>query len=49
MFVHYSAIQHAGYKSLNEGQVVEFDIIDGTTGKPQADQVIFAIEPARAA
>ncbi len=38
VFVHYSSIQTDGYKSLKEGQAVEFDIIDGEKG-PQADQV----------
>jgi CspA family cold shock protein len=39
VFVHYSSIQLDGYKSLKEGDPVEFDIVDGTKG-PQADQVI---------
>jgi CspA family cold shock protein len=38
VFVHYSSIQRDGYKSLKEGDEVEFDIIQGTKG-PQADQV----------
>jgi len=38
VFVHFSGIQAGGYKSLNEGDAVEFDIIQGTKG-PQADQV----------
>lgn len=39
VFVHYSAIRGAGYRSLEEGQPVEFDITDGPKG-PQAQDVI---------
>ncbi len=39
LFVHYSAIQSTGYRSLNEGDKVEFEIIDGKKGK-QAGSVI---------
>ena len=38
VFCHYSSIQSEGYKSLNEGDQVEYDIIQGEKG-PQADQV----------
>jgi CspA family cold shock protein len=38
VFVHYSAIQSAGYKTLKEGDEVEFDIVEGQKG-PQADKV----------
>jgi CspA family cold shock protein len=38
MFVHYSAIQAAGYRSLEEGQRVEFDVTEGQKG-PQAANV----------
>ena len=38
VFVHYTSIQRDGYKSLKEGDEVEFDIIQGSKG-PQADQV----------
>ena len=39
LFVHYSAIQSDGYKSLKEGDEVEFDIVEGKKGQ-QADAVI---------
>lgn len=39
VFVHFSAIQQDGYKSLEEGQQVEFDIVDGARG-PQAANVL---------
>ncbi len=39
VFVHFSAIQTDGYKSLEEGQDVEFDVQDGDRG-PQAANVV---------
>ena len=39
IFVHYTAIQGDGFKSLAEGQKVEFEIIEGTKG-PQATKVM---------
>jgi CspA family cold shock protein len=33
VFVHYSNIQGSGYRSLNEGQQVEFDIAPGRKGE----------------
>lgn len=38
VFVHFSAIQEDGFKSLAEGQAVEFEIVDGARG-PQAANV----------
>ena len=38
VFVHFSAIQMDGYRSLEEGQRVEFDITQGERG-PQAESV----------
>ena len=39
VFVHFSAIQSQGYKSLSEGQRVQFDVEKGPRG-PQAIHVI---------
>ena len=39
VFVHFSAIQDEGFKTLNEGQDVEFEIDEGARG-PQAANVI---------
>ena len=39
VFVHFSAIQDDGFKTLNEGQAVEFEIVDGARG-PQAANVV---------
>ena len=38
VFAHYSAIQADGYRSLDENQRVEFEIVQGAKG-PQADQI----------
>jgi CspA family cold shock protein len=38
-FVHHSAIQGEGFKSLKEGQRVEFDVVDGKKG-PAAENVV---------
>ena len=41
VFCHYSAIQAEGkYKTLKDGQAVEFDVIAGETGRPQAAMVV---------
>ena len=39
VFCHFSSIQSDGYKSLKEGDAVEFTIVQGEKG-PQADKVI---------
>lgn len=39
VFVHYSAIQSGGFKTLSEGQAVEFTVTQGQKG-PQAENVI---------
>ena len=39
VFVHFSAIQGDGFKTLEEGQEVEFEIVEGNRG-PQASNVI---------
>ena len=39
VFVHFSAISGEGYKSLEEGQRVEFEVVEGSKG-PQAANVV---------
>ena len=41
VFVHFSAIQSEGYKTLEEGQEVEFEVVQGAKG-PQAANVVKA-------
>jgi len=41
VFIHYSAIASEGYRSLDEGDIVEFEIVQGKKG-PQAANVIKA-------
>ncbi len=38
VFVHYSAIESSGFRTLDEGQPVEFEIVQGPKGQ-QADHV----------
>jgi CspA family cold shock protein len=44
VFVHFSAIQLAGYRSLEEGQVVEFDVTSGPKGAQAAN--VRPLEPS---
>ena len=37
IFVHFTAITGDGYRTLNEGQAVEFDVVDGPKGKQAAN------------
>lgn len=37
VFVHFSAIQGDGFKTLAEGQAVEFDVVEGAKGKQAAN------------
>jgi CspA family cold shock protein len=39
VFVHFSAITGEGFKSLDEGQAVEFNVVQGNRG-PQAENVV---------
>ncbi len=39
VFVHFSAIQSEGFKTLEEGQSVEFEVVEGNRG-PQAANVV---------
>ncbi len=39
VFVHYSAIEGEGFKTLQEGDAVEFEVVDGARG-PQAANVV---------
>lgn len=39
VFVHFSAIEQEGFKSLQEGEAVEFEIVEGDRG-PQASNVV---------
>ena len=39
VFAHFSAIQGEGFKSLSEGQEVEFDVVDGPKGAQAANVV----------
>lgn len=45
LFVHYSEIQSGGFRTLNEGDTVEFEVTEGKKGK-QASQVV-VVQSAR--
>lgn len=39
VFVHFSAIEEEGFKTLEDGQAVEFEVVEGDRG-PQAEDVV---------
>lgn len=39
VFVHFSAIQGEGFKTLEEGQAVEFEVVEGNRGEQAANVV----------
>ena len=47
LFVHFSAVQSTGFKTLNEGQAVEFTVGSGPKG-PIAENVTVVVEQATA-
>ncbi len=44
VFVHYTAIQGTGFRSLSEGQEVEFEVVDGPKGKQAANVSKVAVQ-----
>jgi CspA family cold shock protein len=42
IFVHFSEIKDEGYKTLDEGQKVTFDVVEGENGRLQAKNVVKA-------
>ncbi len=48
VFVHYSEIQQEGYRTLTEGELVEYELTDGPKG-PQARNVVRTAIPSAAA
>ena len=45
IFVHFSAVQTEGFKTLEDGELVEFDIVEGDRG-PQAHNVVRGAMPS---
>jgi CspA family cold shock protein len=45
VFVHYGEIISEGYKKLAEGDEVEFEIVEGSNGRPQAGKVVKLLPP----
>ena len=45
IFVHFTSIQAEGYRTLKEGEAVEFELVDGPKG-PKAENVMRAQPPA---
>ena len=46
IFVHYSAIQREGFKTLREGEAVNFEVVDGPKGLQATNVQIVAASPA---
>ncbi|MCU0515175.1 MAG: cold-shock protein [Anaerolineae bacterium] len=46
IFVHYTAIQSDGYKTLDAGDVVEYELVDGRKGQQASSVVIITKSPS---
>lgn len=46
LFVHYSAIKSEGFKSLNEGDVIEYNVTSGPKGDTAIDVIVVSRNPA---
>ncbi len=44
VFVHYTAIEGSGFRSLSEGMEVEFEVVDGPKGKQAANVTKVAVQ-----
>ncbi|MEY3916460.1 MAG: hypothetical protein RLZZ140_23 [Pseudomonadota bacterium] len=47
VFAHFSAISTSGFRSLKEGQKVQFDIVQGPKGKQASNITFLCLEPLR--